>query len=303
MLEDRENIVVSYSFIYKLLMKHNISSPKIHRITKKRLNTISKESTDILEAVNDTDHTVPIKDAHPRKERKKYFGEQIQMDASIHKWFSNERYALHLAIDNCTGMIVGGYFQKEETLRGYYHVFKQILNKYGVPYCFFTDNRSIFNYNRSKDKSEPNDVLTQFGYACKILGTSIETSSVSQAKGMIERANGTFQSRLVSELKLYNINNMEQANAYLINKFIPDFNKRFAIDYRSVNSVFEESPSDEKINYTLVVLSARKFDNGSSIKYHYCHINFGTFFHIVDTKKRPKISFCHYLLFIIMTDK
>ncbi len=202
MLEDRENIKVSYSFIYKLLINHSIVSPKIHRITRKRLNTMPKEATDILEVANNTDHKAPIDNTYPRKERKKYFGKQIQMDASIHKWFSNEKYALHLAIDNYTRMIVGGYFQKEETLKRYYHFFEQILNKYGVPYCFFTDNSTIFNYNRSKDKSGPNDVLIQFGYANKILGTSIETSSVSQTKGMIERANETFQSRLVSELKL-----------------------------------------------------------------------------------------------------
>lgn len=61
----------------------------------------------------------------------------------------------------------------------------QILSKYGIPYKFFTDNRT-------SDK----DVLTQYGYACKQLGIDLETSSVSQAKGLIERTNGTFQSRL-----------------------------------------------------------------------------------------------------------
>ena len=266
MLEDRENIVVSYSFIYKLMMKNNITSPKIQRATKKKIRKSINLSNEILET-DVTDNMVPLEDAHPRKERKKYFGEQIQMDASIHNWFSNEKYALHLAIDNCTGMIVGGCFQKQETLRGYYIVFKQILKNYGIPYSFFTDNRSIFNLHKDVYKHNHKDVLTQFGYACKSLGVSIETSSVSQAKGMIERANGTFQSRLINELRLYNINDVEKANVYLTNKFIPDFNKRFAINCKSVESVFEDSPSDEKINYTLAVLSARKFDNGSSIKY------------------------------------
>jgi len=64
-----------------------------------------------------------------------------------------------------------------------------------------------------------------------MLGTSIETSSVSQYKGQIERANQTFQDRLISELRKEKITTMEDANDYLINVFIPDFNRRFSLDY------------------------------------------------------------------------
>ena len=142
--------------------------------------------------------------------------------------------------------------------------------KYGIPYKFKTDNRTVFNYtstNPDKRTSEK-DVLTQFGYACKQLGVEIETTSVSQAKGLIERTNGTFQRRLINELKLYGITTIEKANEYLLNTFVPNFNKRFAMDYKKFKSVFETSPSEEKINYTLAVLTPRKIDNGNSIKYY-----------------------------------
>ena len=109
--------------------------------------------------------------------------------------------------------------------------------------------------------------MTQFGYACKQLGTGIETSSVSQAKGLIERDNGTFQDRLVNELRLNGINNIEKANEYLIKNFIPRFNKRFAMNDKKFSSVFETSPNDKVINYTLAVLTPRKIDNGNAIKY------------------------------------
>ena len=49
---------------------------------------------------------------------------------------------------------------------------------------------------------------------------------------------------------------------------MPYFNERFALDYKKFESVFEESPSIEKINYTLAVLTPRKIDNGNSIKYY-----------------------------------
>jgi hypothetical protein len=116
---------------------------------------------------------------------------------------------------------------------------------------------------RTSDK----DVLTQYGYACKQLGIELETTSISQAKGLIERTNGTFQGRLVQELRLNNITTIDEANNYLINVFVPYFNNKFALNYKKFESAFEESPSKEKINYTLAVLTERKIDNGNSIKY------------------------------------
>ena len=139
-----------------------------------------------------------------------------------------------------------------------------------IPYKFVTDNRTVFNYmslNPDKRTSDK-DVLTQYGYACKQLGIDLETTSVSQAKGLIERDNGTFQGRLVQELRLNNITTIDEANKYLIEIFVPKFNSKFALDYKKFKSVFEESPIEEKINYTLAVLTPRKIDNGNSIKYY-----------------------------------
>ena len=214
-------------------------------------------------------HLVDIEDSHPRQEKPKYFGEVIEMDGSIHLWFGPNKTCLHLAIDVCTGTIVGGFFQPQETLRGYYTVFKQILDNYGIPLLFKTDNRTVFNYEslKKENRTSDKDVLTQFGYACKILGTDLETTSVCQAKGTIERANGTFQGRLIQEFRIEGISNIDSANDYLINHFIPDFNKRFSLNYKKFPSTFETSPNKNKINYTLAVISTRKVDNGNAIKF------------------------------------
>lgn len=208
---------------------------------------------------------IPLEDAHPRHERKKYMGEEIQMDASDIIWFGNKKASLHLAIDNASGMMVGAYFDWQETLNGYYHVFKQILENYGIPLRFKTDNRTVFNYESKSDKSEHKDVLTQFGYACKTLGADLITTSVSQAKGQVERANQTFQGRLPQELRINHIETIEEANKYLREVFVPKFNKQFGTS--GLKSVFEASPNSEKINLTLAVLASRKFDSGSAIKY------------------------------------
>ena len=275
-LETKENIKVSYKYIYNILTKEGILSPKARKKTKrqfakqkllkeKKINlSMSEEQIDVI-----VNHEISLEDAHPRLEKPKYFGEIIEQDGSIHKWFGEKKTCLHLAIDKATSTIVGAWFDKQETLNGYYHVLYQILTKYGIPYKFFTDNRTVFNYmslNPDKRTSEK-DVLTQYGYACKQLGIALETSSVSQTKGLIERTNGTFQGRLVQELRLNNINTIEEANKYLIKVFVPNFNEKFALDYKKFPTVFEISPSLETINYTLAILTPRKIDNGNSIKF------------------------------------
>jgi transposase len=275
-LEEEENIKVSYDFIYKHLTNAGIISPKARKKTKrnsikqkllieKKINlAMNKEKIETI-----INHEISLEDSHPRGEKPKYFGEIIEMDGSIHLWFGKRKTCLHLAIDKTTSTIVGAYFDKEETLNGYYHVLYQILTKYGIPYKFLTDNRTVFNYlslNPNKRTSDK-DVLTQFGYACKQLGIELKTTSVSQAKGLIERTNGTFQGRLVNELKLNSITTINEANEYLKKVFVPKFNNKFSMDYKKFPSVFESAPSEEKINYTLAVLTPRKIDNGNAIKF------------------------------------
>ena len=276
-LIEKENFKVSYKFVYNTLTKNGILSPKARKKTKRKFakqKLINEKKINLAmseEQINSIiNYEISLEDSHPRGEKPKYFGEIIEQDGSIHNWFGDYKTCLHLAIDKATSIIVGAWFDRQETLNGYYHVFYQILTNYGIPYKFFTDNRTVFNYmslNPDKRTSEK-DVLTQYGYACKQLGIDLETSSVSQAKGLIERTNGTFQGRLVNELKLHGITTLEEANKYLLDVFVPDFNKRFAMDYTKFQSVFEQSPTEEKINYTLAVLTPRKIDNGNSIKYY-----------------------------------
>jgi len=276
-LVEIERIDVSYKYVYNILNKAGILSPKERRKTKKEFKKqqllkekkINKEMNE--EQVNEiVNHEIALEDSHPRGEKPKYFGEIIEQDGSTHPWFGNKKSCLHLAIDKATSWVVGAYFDKEETLKGYYNVLNQILTNYGIPYKFLTDNRTVFNYmSLNKDKrTSDKDVLTQYGYACKQLGIELKTTSVSQAKGLIERTNGTFQGRLVNELRLNGITTIEEANKYLTEVFVPKFNERFALDYKKFPSVFETSPSEEQINYTLAILTPRKIDNGNSIKYY-----------------------------------
>lgn len=270
LLAKRESINISPSTVNSVLMKEFILSPKAKRLTKKRvknqLNELKKVAKSKKEIKKITENILAIEDAHPRRPRCAYAGEMIQMDASVHHWFGNDKTQLHIAVDDATGAIVGAYFDHQETLNGYYNVLSQIINNHGIPFMFLTDRRTVFEYIQKKSPSVEEDTFTQFGYACKQLGIEIKTSSVPQAKGRVERMFQTLQSRLPIELRLAGITTIEQANIFL-NSYIKEYNAMFALCIDNIKSVFEKQPDDEKINLTLAVLSSRKVDNGHCIKF------------------------------------
>jgi transposase len=270
LLEKHENIMVSASTIRSILMQDFILSPKAKRATRKRikaeLKELQKSTTSIKEIAKIQSSIIAAEDSHPRRPRCAYAGEMLQMDASVHLWFGNEKSQLHIAVDDATGAIVGAYFDLQETLNGYYHVLYQILTDYGIPYMFLTDRRTVFEYIQKKSPSIEEDTFTQFSYACKQLGIEIQTSSVAQAKGRVERMFQTLQSRLTIEMRLAGVTTLEQANDFL-NHYIKEFNAQFALPIDSIKSVFEKQPTAEKINLTLAVLDKRKIDNGSCIKF------------------------------------
>lgn len=264
-------ISISESFIRNTFEENEILSPLCHRKTKNKINKKLKEK--LRKAKSEKaknkikEQIITVNDPHPRREKCQYAGEMIQLDASKHLWFGESMTYLHAAIDDATGNIVGAHFEKQETLKGYYEILKQILTKYGIPNMFYTDRRTIFEYRKLETTDLEKDTFTQFSYACEQLGVDIKCTSVSQAKGKVERLFGTLQSRLLNELKLAGVTTIEEANLFL-EKYIPIFNEKFALNINSNKSVFENKPSEETINLTLSVLTERLVDPGHCIKYH-----------------------------------
>ncbi len=259
-LISQEGIKCSYATIKNILLNENILSPKSHKKTKKIIKDKIKGKE------HNPTKIIPLQECHPRKPRAKFFGELLQMDASDHKWFGDAKSQLHLAIDDATGRILGAYFDKQETLFGYYQALSQILENYGVPAKFFTDRRTVFEYKKLGDTSlTENDHPTQFAYACSKLGIEIETSSVPQAKGRVERVFGTLQSRLIGEMKLAGIQDIQTANIFL-KEYIKIFNNQFSIEFDLEENVFGGKLPKESINIYLSVLHERKIDKGNCIK-------------------------------------
>ena len=267
-LAERENIFLSVPKVGQILREKYILSPRCRKVTKKNVKKkllAQKENTNsIKEIAKIQTSIVAIEDSHPRQPRCIYFGEEIQTDACIHLWFGNIKTALHAAIDDSTGIVVAAYFDNQETLNGYYNIYYQILTKYGIPYLFKTDKRTVFEYNKKGTTSDEDNTFTQFAYACNQLGTSIETSSTPEFKPRIERLFESFQLRLIPELRLANITTIEEANTFLP-AFLDKYNSKFALCIDNTKSVFENQPSLQKINLTLAILSRRIVDTGHSI--------------------------------------
>lgn len=270
LLARRENINISVDEVRNILRDNYILSPRAHKVTRKRLEkeliqlkqtAKTKKELDKIQA-----NIVANEDAHPRQPRCIYFGEEIQIDACKHLWFGNSKTTLHLAIDDATGRIVAAFFDKEETLKGYYNLTHQILNQYGIPYKFKADRRTVFEYKRKGTISDEDDTFTQFAYACQQLGVSLEVSSVPEFKSRVERAFGTLQHRLTVELRLANISTINEANEFL-KHYIKVFNEQFALHIDNTKNVFELQPDDKQINLILSVLTRRTIDSGHSIKF------------------------------------
>ena len=265
-----EGISLSASCVASILESVHILSPRATRAKKKRvkkeLEHKIKTAESKKEALKLQTNLVALEDAHSRRPRTAYFGELLQMDASPYAWFGSFVSSLHIAVDDATGTITGAWFDREETLNAYYHVFHQTLTRYGIPYKFFTDRRTIFTFKKKNAPSLDEDTYTQFAYACRQLGVQLESSSVPQAKGRVERMFQTLQMRLPVEFRLRGIHSINEANEFL-NSYIKEFNAKFALPLDGIKSAFELQPSDEKINLTLAVLTERTVDSGHCIQF------------------------------------
>ena len=157
-LDERENIHLSIAEVGQILRERHILSPRARRITKKNLKKSlliqQKQAKSKKEIAKLQADIVALEDSHPRQPRCIYFGEEIQIDACIHLWFGKVKTALHAAIDDATGHVVAAYFDNQETLNGYYNVYHQRLTRYGIPYMFKTDKRTVVEYNKKGTTSD-----------------------------------------------------------------------------------------------------------------------------------------------------
>lgn len=166
---------------------------------------------------------------HQPRLRRECYGELIQIDGSDHHWFEDRgpSCTLLVFIDDATSTLMHLKFVKSESTFSYFGALEAYLHEHGRPVAFYSDKHTVFRV--AKQGTKTGHGMTQFGRALNELNIEILCANSSQAKGRVERANRTLQDRLVKELRLAGISDMESANA-----FLPGFMERFNAKFSKV---------------------------------------------------------------------
>jgi transposase len=207
-------------------------------------------------------------------------GQMLQFDTSDHDWLEGRGPKLNLigGIDDATSNCPGARFALADSTVENMRVLKRIVETKGIPLSFYCDKDSNFRVNRAQGiqhELEGKDyVLSQIGRALEELGVEVIYADSAQAKGRVERAWGTFQDRLCSELRLHNISTIDGANHYLFEEFLPKHDRKFAHPAKEPGSAYRPVPKGLNLNNIFCIKEERTVapDNTISYKSRYYQI-------------------------------
>jgi hypothetical protein len=220
MLWEREGLRLSRSTVRRIRLQSGMSSPRTRRAPRHR----------------------------SRRERYPQQGMLLQIDGSPHDWLEGRGSKLCLigAIDDATGEVPHALFRPEEDTQGYFQLMEHIVATHGIPLAIYRDRHGIFETPPRRQESLEEQLAgrrepTQFGRLMGELGINSIPSNSPQGRGRIERLWGTFQDRLVSELRLAGAQTIAQANQVVAN-FLPRHNHRFTVPAAQPGSAYRATP-------------------------------------------------------------
>ena len=173
-----------------------------------------------------------------RRERKAQEGWMVLWDGSPHLWFGSGRppCCLMAAVDDATGRLLVARFFPFEGTAGYLWLLKQLVRQYGIPVSIYQDRHGSLHRNDAywslKEQLAGRQDPTQVGMALEQLGIRPIFALSPQAKGRMERVFGVLQDRLVAELRLAGITEVEPANRFVARQFLRIFNRKFSVPPR-----------------------------------------------------------------------
>jgi hypothetical protein len=183
------------------------------------------------------------------RQRKAHYGEMQQFDGSYHFWFEGrgEKCCLLAGVDDANNRI-WLRFDKHEGVEPTFNFWRGYIERFGKPYSIYVDRFSTYSMNHKLAK-ENSDTLTQFQRAMeKELNIEIIHAGSAEAKGRVEILFKALQDRLVKELRLNGINNIEEANKFLEEEFIDKYNAKFMVEARSKADLHKKLNRKEKSN-------------------------------------------------------
>ncbi len=166
------------------------------------------------------------------RERKRHFGEMVQMDGSHHDWFEGRAAWCVLMgyVDDATGNVYGRFYEYEGTMPAMESL-RRYFRRYGLPESIYLDKHSTYKLTGKASveaQLRGEELLSEVERALKELGVRVIHADSPQAKGRIERLFRTFQDRLVKEMRLVGVSSIEDGNRFL-EGYLPVYNKRFRV--------------------------------------------------------------------------
>ena len=212
-----------------------------------------------------------------KRERKLCVGEMVQIDTSPHDWLSIG-VPMHavVAVDDATSELLYLKLYEHDGTMANMEAMRSIIEVFGLPMSFYADGAAWFKVTRNGNGSinlpDPSKVYqTQIQRALKELGIDLIIAGSPQAKGRVERSNRTLQDRLISELFLKGIKTIDEANKFIQETFIEDYNRRFAKEPQDPSVAFVRMANTSILNdiFCLKMVSTVKNDNtiSKSTKY------------------------------------
>ena len=176
---------------------------------------------------------------HRRKrERRPLPGMMIHQDGSSHEWVTGKKWDLIVTMDDATSECYSMFFCEEEGTMSSFLGLREMMSGHGLPCSLYVDRASQYFFTEQTGGKVSKTHLTQVGRAMRQLGIEMIPAYSPEARGRSERMFGTLQKRLPQELRVHGITDMEEANHFLRERFLPEHNSRFTRKAEQPGSAF-----------------------------------------------------------------
>src|ERR1022692_676759 len=194
-------------------------------------------------------------------------GMLLHSDGSHHRWFQDERwYDLIVILDDATSEIYYAQLVEEESTLTVMAGLQEVIERKGVFCALYSDRGSHFWLTPKVGGKVDHQRRTQVGRALHELGVQMIPAYSPQARGRSERSFGTWQGRLPQELRLAGCGTMEQANRFLRERYVAEFNRRFQVAAGQRGNAFVPCRSRD-LNLVFSVQSERAVNRDNTVSF------------------------------------